>query len=206
MSTDPVESEMEQQLMAADDLHQESSTTDNGRSEEGSEKEEVSREVIHSSPCSYHVILQIFLLFTFVVNILPLILDPPLFLIVGGIWAVLIALMLPVRFDVLSDASVDMVTLIATYPFPDVVRAYQTDGTIGGGSGPRIKFVTDYGSEVCLRRARGRHDIYVSPRVPEEFVQAVNEAVNRENRRKLQQQQTGDIIHSNGSVGVLNVV
>eukprot|EP00540_Astrosyne_radiata_P005673 CAMPEP_0116857424 /NCGR_PEP_ID=MMETSP0418-20121206/20536_1 /TAXON_ID=1158023 /ORGANISM="Astrosyne radiata, Strain 13vi08-1A" /LENGTH=84 /DNA_ID=CAMNT_0004491087 /DNA_START=40 /DNA_END=291 /DNA_ORIENTATION=- len=70
---------------------------------------------------------------------------------------------LPTAFEVRSDGSIGVVMVLLTYTFPDVVRAYQLENLCDAAFRPRMKFLTDLDSRVCIERSRCC-DLLVSPK------------------------------------------
>jgi len=97
-------------------------------------------------------------------------------LFVGGCYM----LVLPKHLDVHSDGVIAVKTILTTWKFADVSRAYESSFSPDELMMPRIKFATAWKSphRVILCRKHGKWDVIVSPVDAKEFVEAVNKLVN----------------------------
>lgn len=89
---------------------------------------------------------------------------------------ILLAAVLPRSFQVLSDASVSVVTIVQIqWNFPNVssAHAYGPTTLYAEWWRPKIKFAVDLGTRVVVRRQNGAWDLLVSPKDPAGFVEAV---------------------------------
>lgn len=88
---------------------------------------------------------------------------------------IVFSLVLPRRFDVLSDSSIRVVTLCGKHwVFGGAMDAFGRQGIIAEPFRPKFKFATSFLHErVIVRRQQGSWDILLSPSDPGEFVQAV---------------------------------
>ena len=102
------------------------------------------------------------------------------------LWSVLFIvavymLVLPKSVDVRSDGVVGIKTMLTTWKFSDVTRAYESSFSPDELMMPRIKFATTWKPphRVILCRKNGKWDVLVSPVDAKEFVEAVNNVVSR---------------------------
>ncbi|KAL3934307.1 MAG: hypothetical protein SGBAC_009945 [Bacillariaceae sp.] len=100
-------------------------------------------------------------------------------LFVGAVYM----LVLPKSVDVRSDGTVGVKTMLTTWKFSDVTRAYESSFSSDELMMPRIKFATAWKvpHRVILCRKNGKWDVLVSPVDAREFVQAVNNLVGADN-------------------------
>mmetsp|Transcript_839 Transcript_839/g.2030 ORF Transcript_839/g.2030 Transcript_839/m.2030 type:complete len:200 (-) Transcript_839:13-612(-) len=105
----------------------------------------------------------------------------------GGIILIVVAMVLlaipyalavPTAFEVRSDASIGVAMMFFTYSFPDVVEAHKVESLCDVIFRPRINFLTDLESRVCVRRRRCC-DLVVSPRDVDGFIQAINDTARQ---------------------------
>mmetsp|Transcript_10930 Transcript_10930/g.26444 ORF Transcript_10930/g.26444 Transcript_10930/m.26444 type:complete len:188 (-) Transcript_10930:1914-2477(-) len=101
------------------------------------------------------------------------------------LWSVLFIaacnlLVLPKSVDVRSDGTIGIKTLVTTWKFNDVTRAYESSFSPDELMMPRIKFATSWTPphRVILCRKNGKWDVLVSPVDAKEFVEAVNKLVD----------------------------
>lgn len=157
-----------------------------GDTEQRTKPDQSTKVVVFRTPNKYGVVFKLTVCLTIVplvlVSFLEFAVNPEQNIVkmsIASVFLVATGLLSPIRLDVRSDGSVGLATLFVTWWFGNAVRAYRTDGHMGNGSGRRIKFVTDYETEVCVKRPRGKADLYVSPIDPDGFVQAINNVVQR---------------------------
>jgi hypothetical protein len=98
----------------------------------------------------------------------------------GMLWAttviiIVYSLVLPKRFEVLSDASIRLVTWIPSlaHTFPNATAAYDNPPLHQNLFRPRLKFATDLNSRVVVRRRNEGWDLLVSLHDAPGFVAAV---------------------------------
>jgi hypothetical protein len=101
----------------------------------------------------------------------------------GMLWATAViilvyTLVLPKRFEVLSDASIRLVTWISCvvdihYTFPNATAAYDIPPLHQNQFRPRLKFATDLNSRVVVRRRNEGWDLLLSLDDAPGFVDAV---------------------------------
>ncbi|CAJ1965213.1 unnamed protein product [Cylindrotheca closterium] len=103
------------------------------------------------------------------------------------LWSVLFIglvfmLVLPKTVDVRSDGVIGIKTMLTTWKFTDVTRAYESSFSPDELMMPRIKFATTWKPphRVILCRKNGKWDVLVSPEDAKEFVEAVNNLVGSE--------------------------
>ena len=82
-----------------------------------------------------------------------------------------ITTLLPIRFDVLSDGSVRVVAFWWSWTYPDTVRAYRCTAIRPGTRA--VSFVTHRDYRLCVKRPRGKVDLYISPQDPDGFLDAL---------------------------------
>lgn len=80
---------------------------------------------------------------------------------------------MPRRFVVLSDASIQVTTLLKTWRFPHVTAAYEYPSLFQDAFRPRFKFATDLTNRILIRRGNGGWDLLLSPRDVPGFASAV---------------------------------
>jgi hypothetical protein len=93
-------------------------------------------------------------------------------------------LVMPKEFEVVSDASINVVTFVSIkWHFGNVTAAYDGEHSPSHWSRPKIKFATTCGKHVVVRRKNGGWDLLLSPHDPEQFIKAVFQvaADNEEN-------------------------
>lgn len=103
---------------------------------------------------------------------------------------VVFALVLPRRFEVVSDASINVVTCIACkkWNFANVCAAYDKQSIWSEWSRPKFKFAVNFENRVVVRRKNGGWDVLISPTDPKGFVDAVWKVVNmKENDEILEE-------------------
>ena len=85
------------------------------------------------------------------------------------------ALVLPRRFEVVSNASVNVVTFnpFFKWNFKNVTAAYENQSIWAEWNRPKFKFAVDLHKRVVVRRKNGRWDLLVSPKDPAGFVEEV---------------------------------
>jgi len=81
---------------------------------------------------------------------------------------------IPVEYQIRSDASIDVSTVFKTYNFTDSCRAYKASGPFDSLSRAKIKFAMDLHSRVIVVRKHGRWDLLLSPVDMDGFIQVVN--------------------------------
>ena len=89
---------------------------------------------------------------------------------------VLYVFVMPHRFEVLSDASIRVVTWPMSYKFGHVTAAYENPPIFS--LRPKIKFATDLTKRVLVQRKNG-WDILLSPDDPKGYVDAVRKVVSQ---------------------------
>jgi hypothetical protein len=83
-------------------------------------------------------------------------------------------LVMPKEFEVVSDASINVVTFVTVkWNFGNVTAAYDGEHSPSNWYHPKIKFATTCGNHVVVRRKHGGWDLLLSPHDPEEFIKAV---------------------------------
>jgi hypothetical protein len=82
---------------------------------------------------------------------------------------------LPKKFQVLSDASINVVTFVAIkWNFEDATAAYEGKSDLCSfHDRPNVKFTTSLSNVIVVRRKNGGLDLLLSPVDPEAFVNAV---------------------------------
>jgi hypothetical protein len=92
-------------------------------------------------------------------------------------------LVLPRRFEVASDASVNVVTFVKIkWNFQNITAAYDNQTIFSEWWRPKIKFACDFDKRVVVRRKNGAWDLLVSPKDPAGFVEAVYKVVAGEKK------------------------
>jgi hypothetical protein len=83
-------------------------------------------------------------------------------------------LVMPKEFEVMSDASINVVTFVTIkWNFGNVTAAYDGEHSPSHWYRPKIKFATTCGNHVVVRRRNGGWDLLLSPDDPEQFIKAV---------------------------------
>lgn len=110
----------------------------------------------------------------------------------GLVWSLLFVvvvylLVLPKSVDVRSNGVVGVRTLLMTYKFKDIVRAYQSDFSADELFMPRIKFATSWQAphRVVLCRKNGKWDVLVSPVDVDEFLDAINSITSGDDQHPM---------------------
>ena len=86
---------------------------------------------------------------------------------------------LPKQVDVRSNGSIGVKTILFTYQFTGVLRAFEAGLGREDFLRPRIKFATSTNNRVIVRRRHGKWDILVTPEDPQGYVRAIEEVVAR---------------------------
>jgi hypothetical protein len=87
------------------------------------------------------------------------------------------ALVLPAAFEVVSDASVNVVTFVRyKWNFGHITGAYDNIGFVEDLTRPKIKFAVDFCTRIIVRR-KDRWDLVVSPQDATGFTKAVWDVV-----------------------------
>jgi len=87
---------------------------------------------------------------------------------------VVFALVMPKRFEVVSDASVNVVTFVfKKWKFSNICAAYDQQGFFAEMARPKFKFAVNTRNRVIVRRTNGGWDLLVSANDPKGFVDAV---------------------------------
>lgn len=147
--------------------------------------------VVYSSDASYHPLASLYIAFCpafILANILIVWRDKTLMddekrvAVNTSLWSILglaslFLLLLPIRFEVVSDASVNVVTFVKIkWNFKNVVAAYVQNQNMlfSEWCRPKIKFASSSRDKnVVVRRKNGAWDLLVSPKDPAAFVEAV---------------------------------
>jgi len=101
----------------------------------------------------------------------------------GLIWAtvavvIVFALVLPRRFEVVSDASINVITFLSKkWNFTKICAAYDKQSPFAEWHRPKFKFAVNWHNRVIVRRKNGAWDLLVSPSDPAGFVVAVWDVV-----------------------------
>lgn len=93
--------------------------------------------------------------------------------------ALLFGFILPSRFEVLSDSSINVVTLLGkAWNFSEATEAYRLESIWSDLSRPKWKFGTSLEAtyRIAVRRGGRKWDLLVSPAEPEEFMRVINES------------------------------
>lgn len=94
---------------------------------------------------------------------------------------VVYALVLPAAFEVVSDASVNVVTFFrCKWKFGYITGAYDNIGFAEELTRPKIKFAVDFSTRIVVRR-KDRWDLVVSPKDATGFIKAVWDVVGGKN-------------------------
>lgn len=102
----------------------------------------------------------------------------------GLLWTIIallivFVLVLPRRFEVVSNASVNVVSVLGwKWNFGDVCGAFDQQSVFAEWYRPKFKFAVDIHNRVIVKRRNGKWDVLVSPRDAAGFVDAVWNVVN----------------------------
>ena len=92
---------------------------------------------------------------------------------------VVFALVLPRRFEVVSDASINVITFLSKkWNFTEICGAYDKQSPFAEWHRPKFKFAVNWHNRVIVRRKNAAWDVLVSPSDPAGFVAAVWNVVN----------------------------
>jgi hypothetical protein len=161
-------------------------------------------KIVFSSSSYYHPLLWVIVAFPLVailIQIVYVLRDPNVLefkreqhawflgwslILIFGIYMVV----LPRQVDVRSNGSIGIKTFLITYQFKDVLRAYQAGMGREDFLRPRLKFATSFfpPHRVVIRRRGGKWDLVVTPKNPEEFIQALENVVSKLEQQHQQQQ------------------
>lgn len=94
-------------------------------------------------------------------------------------------LVLPKGFDVRSNGVIGVETLLTTWKFADIERAYPAPVSSRDMFDPRFKFATTFHQpyRVLVRRRNHKWNVLVSPVDAEEFINAVNKLGSGQNEK-----------------------
>jgi len=137
-----------------------------------------SSEIVYSAPCKHSLSVWVGVIAMFVVNriFMPKHLDWFQYA-VEGLLAAALLFFLPIRIDVRSDATIEVVTFCRTFSYPAVVRVIKAQDSACCCA--IVDAACNIKSQVCVLRQRGQSDVYLSPQDPEEFLQTVNAIANQ---------------------------
>ena len=94
-------------------------------------------------------------------------------------------LVLPKGFDVRTNGVIGVETLLTTWKFANIERAYPAPVSTTDIFDPRFKFATTFNQpyRVLVRRRGHKWNVLVSPVDPEEFINAVNNLGSGQNEK-----------------------
>lgn len=161
-------------------------------------------QVVFSTPAVYHPVMCLLLLFSLSVPVLTLIFvyndeqasvdetKAAVRTLIATLIAITIvfSLVLPRAFQVVSDASINVVSVLGVkWNFSSITAAYKLDSLFSEWTRPKFKFATDLHNRVVVRRKNGGWDVLLSPKDADGFERAVwNVAGNVEGSENAYQQ------------------